>query len=344
MIVWKVLKSKISDPGSAVSQLAPGALRSFCVSRCARPNAVHEESQCMSFNAKDFAELLHPEQLELLAELAEDLDDEPEFERRKPSGGVGAMTNSLKSTRSKRSARKKSQSKLSQVIQASGKALKKRQAEADESKSYFQEWNDELDDEVLVSKKSLKRLPAVITRSEVRELLAASEKKLRDHLVIRTLYATGCRRSELEEIKVADLNLEECKVFIRSGKGDKDRHVLIDPKTAELLGEFVYGRALEDPIFDIEDKQINRVVRKWGKKVGINQRYEAMGRHFSAHALRHAFASQLLKNGADLRHVQEMLGHSSVKTTEIYTRISAFELAREFRDTHPRAGRERDQI
>ena len=86
---------------------------------------------------------------------------------------------------------------------------------------------------------------------------------MRDHLIIRTFYATGVRRSELEAdrsgsgrpCKLADLYLKELKIFIRSGKGDKDRYVLLDKKTARMLESFTYGRALDDPIFDIEDQQ-----------------------------------------------------------------------------------------
>lgn len=286
----------------------------------------------MTFNAKDFAELLYPEQLELLAEFADEFDDD-EPEHRNPEATFGAMSASTKSKGSRK--KTSSKSKLTQVIQAAEKTLKKKEAQAEQGEAYSAEWNDELDDEVLFSKKSQKRLPAVLTRAEVNELLAASEKKLRDHLVIRTLYATGCRRSELESIKLADLYLDECKVFIRNGKGDKDRYVFIDPKTAELLKDFVYGRALEDPIFDIEDKQINRVVRKWGKKVGINQRYEAMDRHFAAHALRHTFATHLFESGLDVFILRDLLGHRYLGTTRGYVAIGIGRFAHDYRSHHP---------
>ena len=177
----------------------------------------------------------------------------------------------------------------------------------------------------------------------MRLILDASERKMRDHLIIRTFYATGVRRSELEAdrsgsgrpCKLADLYLKELKIFIRSGKGDKDRYVLLDKKTARMLDDFTYGRALDDPIFDIEDQQMNRVVKKYAKEVGLIDRYKAMGRNFSAHCLRHAYATHLWESGIDVFILRDLLGHRFLGTTRRYVAIGVGRVISDYEAHHP---------
>ena len=182
------------------------------------------------------------------------------------------------------------------------------------------------------------RLPAVISRQEMAELLAAvKERHHRDYVIIRLLYATGCRRSELQNMRLADLYLDEQRIFVRDGKGNKDRYVLIDKSTAKLLDDFTYGRALDDPVFDIQDRQINRRVVHWAEQTGLSRRYEAQNRTFTSHAIRHAFATHMHESGVDLYTLRDLLGHRYLTTTQIYVHVGVCKRLSDYEKSHPLA-------
>lgn len=288
----------------------------------------------MALSADDFAGLLNAEQLELLAEFADEIDTVAFRKLSSPRFRALQAPPSSKKTAAKAKAKAKPSKPLG-IIVAAQAALRRKQAEAGNLEGHHDEWNAELAEEVDEGDKHGSRMPAVLTRVEVRDLLGISRKHLRNHLIIRMFYATGVRRSELEAIKLADLYLAEQKILIRSGKGDKDRYVMVDPKTAKMLDDFVYGHALDDPIFDIGDQQMNRVVQRYAAKLGITKRYEAMGRLFSAHALRHTFATHLWESGIDAFILRDLLGHRYLGTTRRYVAIGLGRVVSDYNTHHP---------
>lgn len=201
----------------------------------------------------------------------------------------------------------------------------------------------ELDGEVKELEKESRRLPAVPSRRELSNLLETvreagengSVKDRRDYLILRLLYSTGCRRSELSRMLTADLYLDEQKIMVRDGKGNKDRFVLIDKRTADLLAEHTSTHLDETPVFDIGDRQINRRVVHWANQTGLVQRYEAQEREFTSHCLRHCFATHMYENGADLYTLRQLLGHKYLSTTKIYVSIGIGTLLSKYRSAHP---------
>ncbi len=166
-----------------------------------------------------------------------------------------------------------------------------------------------------------KKLPSVLTKDEVRKLLKAVENK-KTKLMISMLYACGFRVSELLNLKVHDLDFEENIGHVRQGKGKKDRIFNIPiflrkelqdqaKKQMENNQEFLFT----GPKGKLSDRNIQKLVKKIAEKAGIKK-------DVHPHTLRHSFATHLLENGTDIRYIQELLGHSSIATTELYTHLS----------------------
>lgn len=199
----------------------------------------------------------------------------------------------------------------------------------------------------LSAPKTLKKLPSVLTVPDVEKLLDASYKEskvkdLRDRAILEVLYATGIRVSELISLTLEDINLEVgyLKVF---GKGNKERIVPLGKKSIEAIKEYLQNSR---PVLIKEKKHEflfvnnrgNKLTRQgvfflikfYSKKAGINKK-------ITPHTLRHSFATHLLERGADLRSVQEMLGHSNISTTQIYTHITRERLKEIYKKAHPRA-------
>jgi integrase/recombinase XerC len=182
------------------------------------------------------------------------------------------------------------------------------------------------------------RLPRVLSGSEVSTLLDApvdTALDQRDHAVLELLYAAGLRVSELCGLDRANVDLRHRTVTVL-GKGNKERRVPIHDEAAEALTTWLEGgrTAMDGP----------------GEAVFVNQRSARLGprdvrrildRRASSpthpHALRHTYATHLLNGGADLRVVQELLGHASLTTTQIYTHVSKERLRSVYEETHPRA-------
>lgn len=198
----------------------------------------------------------------------------------------------------------------------------------------------------LDSPKTDKRLPRVLTVEEVERLLAAPEGRtpsgLRDRAMLEVLYATGIRVSELVALNVADLNLNMgyLKCY---GKGSKERIVPLGSAALEAAGQYLSrGRAhlLKGPdegalFLNHQGRRLTRqgfwkIIKKYARAAGIQKA-------ITPHTLRHSFATHLLENGADLRAVQEMLGHADISTTQIYTHVTQSRLKDVYLRTHPRA-------
>jgi integrase/recombinase XerC len=193
-----------------------------------------------------------------------------------------------------------------------------------------------------------RRLPECLDRDEVARLFLACDANasqgIRDRAIMETLYATGMRVSELCGLKVGDYNAAsmEIKAF---GKGSKERMVLINQSAKLRLEIYLtehwarlggHPPNLDDPLFVSREgtrlsmRSVHRVVLKYARKAGITKQ-------ITPHTLRHTFATHLLEGGADLRVVQDLLGHSSISTTQIYTHVSLDRLRKVYLSAHPRA-------
>ena len=185
------------------------------------------------------------------------------------------------------------------------------------------------------------RLPKALNMSDTISLLRASTKNKRDLAIIELLYATGLRASELISLQMNDVNIEAG--FVKClGKGEKERIVPVGQVALKALSEYLEERPKllrkesENTLFiDRNGTALSRqalwdLIKKYVKKSGIRGKT-------STHTLRHSFATHLLEHGADLRTVQEMLGHSNISTTEIYTSVSRERLKKIYLKSHPRA-------
>ena len=171
------------------------------------------------------------------------------------------------------------------------------------------------------SPKKGKKLPTVLTKEEVKSLIKAG-KIGRDKLIIGFLYSSGCRVSELVSMKLIDLNLKERIAKVRGGKGDKDRIIVLsqkwisdlkrDLKRKKIASEYIFSKKNGKPL---SVDTIQRTIRICAKKAEIPKKV-------TPHSLRHSFATHLLDNGENIRKIQELLGHSNLNTTQIYTRVS----------------------
>ncbi|MBI2898983.1 MAG: tyrosine-type recombinase/integrase [Planctomycetes bacterium] len=169
-------------------------------------------------------------------------------------------------------------------------------------------------------------LPHPLNVRDVHALLEAPGLSLRDRAMLELLYASGIRASELTHLRVSDVNLDVG--FVRChGKGGKERVVPIGGGAVRRLREYVPAGEF---LFPIRRETLWRVVRRAARRAGLKDVPHP-------HTLRHSFATHLVQNGADLRYVQEMLGHSKISTTQIYTHVDHERLRQIHRRFHPRA-------
>ncbi|MHA6600831.1 tyrosine recombinase XerC [Corynebacterium coyleae] len=191
-------------------------------------------------------------------------------------------------------------------------------------------------------------LPNVVRGERATELVEADTaddahpaEHLRDRAMLELLYATGMRVGELTGLNLADIDLARGLARV-TGKGNKQRVVPFGREATLALNEWLeFGRSelangkAEDAVFvgsrggRIDQRQVRRVVERAGQRAGVSD--------ISPHTLRHTAATHMLEGGADLRVVQEMLGHSSLQTTQIYTHVSAQRLKNVYDQAHPRA-------
>ena len=192
----------------------------------------------------------------------------------------------------------------------------------------------------LVSPRRPQSLPHPLTRNQVRRMIEAGPQRrwsARDRALVELLYATGLRASEAAGLRLSDLNLEAA--YVRClGKGSKERVVPMGRPAVEALREYLQKeRRPEDGEFlfvgakgaPLRRETLWRIVRKRARLGDVRDRA-------FPHAIRHSFATHLVEGGADLRTVQEMLGHSKIATTQIYTRVDRERLLGIHRRFHPR--------
>lgn len=199
--------------------------------------------------------------------------------------------------------------------------------------------------DLLSSPKLWQYLPTVLSPETVDALLAAPGPEdrypLRDRAVLTTLYATGCRASEVSNLRLHDLKLSEnfCRCL---GKGNKERIVNLNPVAAAALEAYL---AKERPLF-VKEKSVDSLfVTRVGRPLSrimiwhLVKRYAARigcSNEVSPHTLRHSFATHMLAGGAEIRALQEMLGHASIRTTQIYTQVEHSRLKAVHSKCHPR--------
>jgi site-specific recombinase XerC len=186
-----------------------------------------------------------------------------------------------------------------------------------------------------------RRLPDLATRDDLERLLDAPWEDdpwaRRDRAVGEILYGSGLRVSELCGLALSDLDLDEGWLRVL-GKGRKERVVPLHPRGVQAVGEWRRVRAQVVGPDAGESLFVNRRGRAIGPRDVHRLLERRLGRPLHPHALRHTFATHLLEGGADLRVVQEMLGHANLSTTQIYTHVSKSHLQSVHRVTHPRGG------
>lgn len=166
------------------------------------------------------------------------------------------------------------------------------------------------------------RPAAIPTREEVGILLQAATVQPRDYLLMRLLYATGVRVGEVVALRWADVNWDELTIFVRDGKGDKDRYVLVDPTTLRLLAERKGESTPEMTLFGIKARAADKQFRKFARQTGLFQKYGEQGLGLAPHSFRHAFATHSYENGMDVYSLQALLGHEFLSTTYIYIKTA----------------------
>ena len=199
--------------------------------------------------------------------------------------------------------------------------------------------------ETLTPPKRGRRLPkSIMSHSEVKQLLNAPDRRTsrgqRDRIILQILYDTGIRRSEMARMRITDLDLDTGYIRI-CGKGDKDRVVPVSEKVCELIQNYLlFVRPAFVKAADPGHLVLNRsgkpiaangiyiIVKTWAKRAGIKKKV-------TTHSLRHTCATHMLKNGAPVRHIQEMLGHESLESTQIYTHVTINDLKQVHAKYHP---------
>ena len=188
-----------------------------------------------------------------------------------------------------------------------------------------------------------KPLPTVLTDSEVKKIIASIDTSdilgIRDRAMIELLYSSGMRAAELLSLSEYSLNFSEREARV-TGKGEKERITFFSKTASEWVRKYIsakqqqYKNYSKDKIFvnskgvPITDRSLRRIVEFYGKKAEINK-------NVSPHTFRHSFATELMNRGLDIKFLQELLGHSSIATTQVYTTVSKDYLREVYMNTHP---------
>ncbi len=192
--------------------------------------------------------------------------------------------------------------------------------------------------------KAEKKLPKFVYYNDLLEIINESSKTkdgVRDRLIIEMLYATGVRVSELVNIKYDNIDFDNKRIIV-TGKGNKQRIVYFGDYALEILNEYIktHDRNKDNYLFTnskggkITDRGIRYIIDNIMSQLSVKT-------HVTPHVLRHTFATDMLNNGCDIKVVQELLGHSSLRTTEVYTHVTNERLKEVYYSCHPR--RDKDE-
>ncbi len=173
--------------------------------------------------------------------------------------------------------------------------------------------------------KKKRSLPVVLSRAEITDMLDRTEYK-KHKCVIELLYKTGLRVSELVALRIQDIDFDRGLIQVVSGKGGKDRVTLLPPALFKTLLKQKSLKRSSDFLFtnpnthsSMSTASIQKIVKQAAARAGILK-------NVTPHTLRHTFATHLLEKGLDIRYIQELMGHSSITSTQIYTRVSKSDL------------------
>lgn len=172
--------------------------------------------------------------------------------------------------------------------------------------------------------KKVQQLPQVLSLEEVKRILDGTTN-LKHRTMLTTLYSAGLRMGELLNLKIGDIDSAGMRIWIREGKGVKDRLSVLSPKLLELLRQYYAMYKPRKYLFEGPEggmysaTSVRKVLQRAVNKANIRKKIKP-------HTLRHSFATHLLENGTNLRYIQTLLGHTSTKTTEIYTHVTTKKL------------------
>jgi len=166
-----------------------------------------------------------------------------------------------------------------------------------------------------------KTLPNYVQTSDIDQIVDWIKSKQshkssidRDLALLQTAKRTGMRRSELANLRVKDLSADQNRLFVRGGKGDKDRVIPIHPDLKESLASLCEGRSDDERVFSLKPRSLGNKFRDWSNRAGVD---------LHTHSFRHHFATSLVEKGANIRAVQELLGHTNLNTTQVYLSVTA---------------------
>ena len=172
-----------------------------------------------------------------------------------------------------------------------------------------------------------RKLPIVLSKEEVANILSAVDN-VKHRAILMTVYSAGLRVGEVVRLKLEDIDTDRMLIHVKGAKGRKDRYTLLSATTLEVISRYRRKYAPEKWLFEgardgryLSTRTVEKILEHACEKAGIRK-------DISVHTLRHSFATHLLEGGTDLRYIQELLGHTHSKTTEIYTHVSTKSLGK----------------
>ena len=175
----------------------------------------------------------------------------------------------------------------------------------------------------LPRQKQRRRIPVILTKDELSKIFGACGN-LRDKAILMTVYGSGLRLSEAVNLRVKDIDSKSMRIFVYKGKGDRDRFTVLSQANLELLREYWKAYRPSDRLFltkhgtPVTSRGVQDIFKKYCGKAGINK-------PVSIHSLRHAFATHLLEDGANVIHIKQVLGHTHIQSTTFYLHVANIE-------------------
>lgn len=165
------------------------------------------------------------------------------------------------------------------------------------------------------------KLPIVLSKEEIKKFLSCVDN-VKYKLIFGIMYSSGLRISEATQLKVKDLDFSNSVLWIRHGKGAKDRQTILPKIIIPVMKKYTSGKSGNDFVFEsdrggwLTERSLQKMFHQAMKKSGIKK-------PVTCHSLRHSFATHLLENGTDIRYIQELLGHKRLETTQVYTKVTS---------------------
>jgi len=185
-------------------------------------------------------------------------------------------------------------------------------------KFFYENVLNERFDEKLPLAKSKQKLPVVLNKTEIQKMFELTTN-IKHKIVLALLYYAGLRLSEVRNLKWQDIDFERELIHIKQAKGERERIVFLHKKLKELLKEYGVRKfgwiLISERGGRYKERTIQQIVKNAARKAGIRKKV-------TPHTLRHSFATHLLEGGADIRYIQQLLGHKSLRTTQIYTHVA----------------------